>query len=109
MSKELEALENIVNEYEQAVFHISYYATDEFTIKNDVDLLRKSLTPPTAEEVCEALSKEYGMEIIYSNNNFLIYNGRSMVIKFDSGILFRCDTLEPKTITLIGRFYEGLK
>ena len=53
MSKELEALENMKNDVEQAD---TCYSSVE-----DYDLLKQSLTPPTEEEVCQELS-EYGIK-----------------------------------------------
>jgi len=72
---------------------------------------KKALTPPTAEEVCKALSE-------YFNSN-IIYEWGTMTFKFDIDwieiskltIEKRVDVtmLPPHIITLIGRFYEGLQ
>ncbi len=77
--------------------------------------IEKALTPPTADEVCEALSEFYGKKVIYVADvkkfayegvdgwQEICYFGKNFkgdVIRFS----FR---LPPHLITLIGRFYEA--
>ena len=90
-----------------------------------IDIARKhlqyyeqALTPPTAEEVCEALSKYYDREVFYSNDNrdgfhfhnsFYIVMFRDGEIHFTDSLYFQVHHLPSYLITLIGRFYDGLE
>ena len=117
MSKELEALEMIyINEF--------YDMTKEF------DLLRKALTPPTADELCEELSEYFGTEVLHNtyehddiNETFMrdaFYRVRikkdmddkPYKVKWDivaggsDGITFNA-WLPPRLIKRIAQFYEN--
>ena len=113
MSKELEALR---------VLKANAILFDDGTdfgasMLEAISELDKSLTPPTADEVCEALSEFYGKKVIYVADvkkfayegvdgwQEICYFGKNFkgdVIRFS----FR---LPPHLITLIGWFYEGLE
>ena len=77
----------------------------------------KTLTLPTEQEVCEALSEYYQMEVIYTENSLCsiftlkhkkhVGNSVCFYDKSDNIITFWSD-LPPNLITLIGRFYEAL-
>jgi hypothetical protein len=76
------------------------------------ETLLKALTPPTADEVCKALSEEYF-------NAKVVYSWGEMSFKFDVDWIeiaklsiqkrVYVTMLPPHLITLIGRFYEGLE
>lgn len=78
--------------------------------------ITKALTPPTAEEVCEALGKYYKLEefesVLYDENfSYFVLNR----LKEKGNIVFLIknkikinDYLPPHLITLIGRFYESV-
>ena len=78
----------------------------------EISIVEKALTPPTAEEVCKALSKFVGREVSYTNKQFhyIIKNTQVLIYvtetynnkTFSLGVY-----LPPHLITLIGRFYEG--
>ena len=84
---------------------------------NELEALKK---PPTVEEVCEALSQFYKEQVSYSNDrhNHMFYFEKSRLgivmllfenINFIRGDYHKTNNLPPHLITLIGRFYEGLK
>lgn len=73
--------------------------------------LRQALTPPTADEVCEALSEYFIDKYICVDNKFYNYGGnepKAVIYKINCSVVIRYD-LPPRIITLIGRFYEGLE
>ena len=73
------------------------------------------LTPPTEEEVCEALSKFYSMtELVkfeYDKKNMCFYEveSRDIVVRFNGILLKYFRPLPIRQITMICRFYEGRK
>ena len=87
--------------------------------------MKKALTPPTAEEVCEALDKWYidltGDLLIANINDFtydkdekrfykrMLNQPHQMTIcKLDTNDCIQLrEPLHPHLFTLIGRFYEG--
>ena len=123
MSEELEAL----NKYQ----HLMQYLYDSFEIshdfKNEYAILVQALTPPTADEVCEALDKWYinvTGDLLIANINDFTYDKdekifyKRMLNKPHQMTMCRLDTndcvqlrepLPPHLVTLIGRFYEGLE
>ena len=85
------------------------------------DILKKTLTPPTANEVCEALSewlnKEvpdlFNYKVYYDNGGFHYYNTEDfedyLVEYYEvDGTMTLSVFLPPHLVTLIGRFYEGV-
>ena len=74
--------------------------------------LEKVLTPPTAEEVCMALSDYFGFSYYYQDNFFHRSDGIKHIYPLKvSGfteIQLYDGHLPPHLITLIGRFYEGV-
>jgi hypothetical protein len=123
MSKELEAL----YKFSQIEFETGDYMSDDgYTMKIEstemYDILLKALTPPTADEVCKALSKYlqtiYGKVVIYyENKNFGMeiqhsvdeITSHELVSLLNDNIIYIGENLPPHLITLIGRFYEGLE
>ena len=95
--------------------------TNEFYDKSEeYDLIKKALTPPTADEVIKALSEYFkgltGVWYDKKTKSFIhLQYGRNEVIsrcfearlndKRVNGIV----TLPPHIITLIGKFYESLE
>ena len=92
--------------------------------------VKKALTPPTEQEVCEALSEWYGADIkhdyhqhddineVYMHDQFYFRKikrdidgkqytiHKSIVVGDENGLSFNA-YLPPHLITLIGRFYES--
>ena len=95
MSKELEALKRLYEYVEQL--------QGSFQFRSDLDLLRKSLTPPTSKEVCEELKKFTGDDWYFNNGVFRLENYKLDYI-FDR---YYFNEIPPHLITLIGRFYEN--
>jgi hypothetical protein len=72
--------------------------------------LKQALIPPTAEEVCKALSDWYGKGVDYRQfMKVFAFIGSNMEIAkiIDGKIRFNVDDLPPHLVTMIGRFYEG--
>lgn len=81
---------------------------------NDLQIRIKELKkPPTAEEVCDVLSKYFNVKVCYTNNQFImlddnlknniivtLFDGDKLLFNFYYG-------LPPHLITMIGRFFEG--
>ena len=135
MSKELEALNKIkhasltVEKHDAtsgSITIIPIVNTEEY------ETIKSYLTPPTADEVCEALSEWYGAEVkhdyhqhddineVYMHDQFYFRQiktdidgkpyaiHKSIAIGSESRLSFNA-YLPPHLITLIGRFYEGLE
>ena len=114
MSKELRALEALGN------YEIAYDETNDYTWTlsdtEDFDIIKKALTPPTKEEVCDLLGKRLGLKVIFENKRFYIDYGktRKLIIDYFNSngkhcsvnILMR-ESLTPKILIAISRFYEG--
>ena len=78
-------------------------------------IIEQALTPPTVEEVCEALRVELKWLIIYDEKkkSFCHIDTANLreiqAIYMRDNKLYVSQPLSPSTITLIGRFYEGLE
>lgn len=70
-----------------------------------LDMIEQTLTPPTTEEVCEALSEYLGEEVYYKEDRFFD-DFRTIAIFVGCRALIHIP-LPPRLITMIGRFYEG--
>ena len=124
MSKELEALRNFISECEND------WKTQPKRLVNGainsnvskyMDSLKSILTPPTAEEVCKALSECLITKVVYKHKTKTFYLKQSTFNvelvsyyydedKKDYVMHFEfAEPLPPHLITLIGRFYEGLE
>lgn len=80
-------------------------------ILDKLDVIKSYLSPPTVEEVCNALSDYFGYDYYYQDGFFYKSDGIKYVwFMTRSGvdeIFYYWDSLPPHLITLIGRFYEG--
>jgi hypothetical protein len=80
-----------------------------------LEIIKKALTPPTEDEVCRALSKELGQEIMYINNGYKngFANENIFVVMFRNERIcfvnreYFDHNYNPKTLELISRFYES--
>ena len=109
MSKELEALRKLGM---QTVYDEEGYETPvDIFLRRDYDALEQALTPPTADDVCEALSEHFGKKVFidkrYKLVEFVVEPG-SIVAYIDKRNNLNVGSLPPYLSTLIGRFYEGL-
>ena len=110
MNKEFEELKKIEE-------HVNCYEKDKEDYKEQFELLRKALTPPTAEEVCEAIGKHYKLDDYESclfdvNTKNIVVNRwaeKIHIVWFYKGEIRINQYLPPHLITLIGRFYEGVE
>ena len=105
MSKELEALKQIKSIAKKDIVHGDW--SEDVSIK----IIEAYLTPPTADEVCEALSDHYGRKVTFKDNMFwykiIIYDNEQWVR--DVSLKDLAKDNRGDLITLIGRFYEGLE
>jgi hypothetical protein len=72
---------------------------------------RKALTPPTEQEVCEALSEYLEEKVVYDEMEgfYVLHNGVKVspcVVEINYDKIKFNELLSPKLITMIGRFYE---
>ena len=90
-------------------------------VEVEYELLRKSLTPPTAEEVCEELER-YFYQCVGKANPYIKYikdlkqfvyvdddKYYEVVVLDKNGYISFKTSLPSYLIELIGRFYGGLK
>ena len=116
MSKALEIFESMATatfcNYDEMNW-CEFSMKDRFEEK-DIDLVRKALSPPSEEEVCNELSEflqgtniNASVEVTFENNNFMYFH---TIVVQDIGGHLRFDfpvALPPRLISLICRFYEG--
>ncbi len=114
MSKKLEALKEIKASHLQA--HIDSKNIGNFDIWFDeyYETIKQALTPPTADEVCEAIQKEldYGtVEYVEGNREFMFVNhGEKQNITDCYGDRYKITGFyKSSTLSLIGWFYEELE
>ena len=109
MSKALEALRNI----QANTYYVDKHGNEQHVYPPDdaqFELIRKTLTPPTADEVCEALSEYLGEIIIFNSGSFMNERGTAEVCAIGGlGLVHFNKHLPPHLVTLIGRFYEGVQ
>ena len=105
MSKELEALKYF--------YTVSQNGNHPELVEDAYRILKDHLTPPTADEVCKALSDYFGFYYYYQDGYFYKSDGIKYIYPLKvSGfteIQLYDGHLPPHLITLIGRFYEGLE
>ena len=71
-------------------------------------LLTSLVTPPTADDVCEAILNDIDFGCEFKDGIFYFLDGSEMVKLNDKGGLqFYCYP-NPRTLSLIARFYEGV-
>ena len=110
MKKELEAL----NDLGSRLASVDTSSTIEEDHDDVFPIIRKALTPPTADEVCEALSKEFGHTYYYDEElrDFWCEEFGSddhMQTWYLSNEPLNELVDYPHLITLIGRFYQSLE
>ena len=111
MSKELEAFRKLMERLSNNVT-IKEWDLCNKDMQIVEDFIEQALTPPTAEEVCKALSEYYGFEVMYKGLDFFPKERLSCltcVVAMVDGCIDFADPLPPHLITLIGRFYEGVE
>ena len=103
----------------QALEELYGYSSDEWnegtprrkSLDKAHEVLRKALTPPTSEEVCEVLKEWFGKEFKFNEeeNSFFsevycyVWNSRSGIV------LSPNQSWNYKSLELIGRFYGNQK
>lgn len=124
MSKELEALNGIKKVLAKYISektgvsvekHFEYLQYD-----TEISIVAKALTPPTADEVCEALSKCEDLDkhsfITYmpENKSFTLFKQfrdddcyEADLVRYEKGTIYIAKHYPPHLITLIGRFYKA--
>jgi len=113
MSKELEALKNIVNEISNYKLHglgdENWLGIQD--IMQDMIVVEQALTPPTAEQLCEELSKHMNEPVWLDERNEIRISTQWLVRKiyYDGeykGLSFLV-VLPPRLIKRIAQFYEN--
>ena len=107
MSKELEAFDRVWEDCSK--LDLDYVS--KHNLMDDLREIKKALTPPTADEVCKALSDYFGFDYYYQDGYFYKSDGIKYIYPLKvSGfteIQLYDGHLPPHLITLIGRFYEA--
>jgi hypothetical protein len=124
MTKELEALKHIISEINNCKLHgigdENWLGFQD--VLKDIDILEKVLTPPTADEVCKALSKwvkenildVWNCKVYYDNGGFHYYNNcdfEEYLVEYeriDKAISLSV-FLPPHLVTMIGKFYDKVR
>lgn len=136
MSKELEDRLKVLNEFEKHEGNLEHLSSSNIlNVFNELEnnlkcienaykdrllsLIKKALTPPTADEVCKALSECEKRNVFYSEDTqefyYLEYEGKNgeysqfITETYGDGLWTLGVYLPPHLITLIGRFYEELE
>jgi len=116
MKKELEAWNKIKRNINLLQMKLGSHEHD-----NDIKIVEKALTPPTAEEVCEALDKSFNINREDTDLHF-IYDKESQEFRMVSqNVVYRYIStnrldddaidfidLDIEDIVILGRFYGGL-
>lgn len=97
--------------------HLIPITADEKSIQKIQDVIdeHESLKkPPTADELCKALSEQLKLKVSYSAKQFYYKIENTECIMFvtetyGDGLWSINEYIPPHLITMIGRFYEGLK
>jgi hypothetical protein len=90
---------------------IMVFSNEEYAI------VKQALTPPTAEEVCVALSEEVGNKVIYQyqppHDRFeVVFTQQGQPASYIIGGIVNGEVsiivpVKPRLVILIGRFYES--
>lgn len=96
----LQALERIIKNVQ---------AYTNIDIEQELDTIAEALHVPSADEVCEAILNDIDFGGYFKDGVFYFFDGSEMVKLNDKGGLqFHCYP-NPRTVSLIARFYEGVK
>ena len=102
--KELEAF-NFISEKLNGLEHY-----EQAEVNKHLDTILQVLTPPTEEEVCEALEKHTTFLTAYNKHEKEFFDDNGCICYLINGRTYFNDiALPPHLITLIGRFYEGVE
>lgn len=100
MSKELEALKQINEQYNMLLDRLN----ESGGLGNLYLRIKQSLTPPTEQEVCEALSEHFQNPVSFRHNDFWVdYKDPYSTAEYIDMDMLRD---KPHLITMIGRFFE---
>ncbi len=111
MSKELEAL----NELSHRLASVDTSKTIEEAHYDVFPIIRKALTPPTADEVCEELERYVPHKVTYNKERYSFesyshFGTTFTICQFHENTNISWNNtiqLKLKTLSLIGRFYEA--
>ena len=111
MTKELEALEYIGKNYEYIDKH---QRPNLLNIADEYNIIKKALTPPTSEEVCEALREWFKKQKIdddgikYDKKYKAFVNGSFILVNYIDDMLLFEVLLPSQLLIMLGKFYEGV-
>lgn len=117
MKEQLEALKRLRHGYDTGYY--KQFTSSTAKLDEDYNLVLKSLTPPTSDDVCKALSEYVNSipeipfrKVYYDRKKKSFELGEyepSICYLDDDGILWiNWFRIPPSLIVLIGRFYQGL-
>ena len=104
MSKELEALELLLDYAKSSIDETS----EMIDVEEAYVWIKQALTPPTADEVCKALSDAIGHKVKYEEHrNKMFSTSCYMAAQYTVDGVKLGFHFKPHLITLLGQFYEG--
>ena len=106
MSKKLEAFSRVWEDCSK--LDLDYVS--KHNLMDDLREIKQALTPPTAEEVCEALENYSGRLTSYKEKHNTFFDDVGYIcFSIKKLIYLRRNALPPHLITLVGKFYEGVQ
>jgi len=98
-------------ELEYAIKNVETYLRANHCNLDSFNTIKKALTPPTADEVCDLLSKQLKSTIVTKKNKHgITFNyaetGKTIISRNYENIDIRVQ-LTPKSFEIIGKFYGG--
>ena len=117
MSKELEAFDRVWEDCSK----IDLDYVSKHNLMDDLREIKKALTPPTEEEICEHLNESFGLKgknttlhFIYDKESkeFRMVDEKNYVYRYISTKRINEDAIELidldiDDLIILGRFYEG--
>ena len=103
MSKDLEFLADLHS-------HTHYEQTDiesKKVILSAYAYLKKRLTPPTEQELCDILSKSIGHMVYYDKTRMLFATSYHLVAQLTVDGLQIGFHFKPHIVTMLGQFFES--
>ena len=95
---------------EEALEYLKPFRWEDKKEKEAYDIIKKALTPPTADKVCEALSEYFGKEVKvdkrYKNTTF-VCDGKNIAWVDNNGNVQINQPKPPHIVELVAKYYKG--